>query len=115
VPGARISKADYDRQAVPLEQAEAALSATKYKAAIEGFTAASKGSIEGLKKIADVGLDNITRTGGMLLGRAKAALKNGRKAEAREAFVLLAGEFGALECGREASELLKKMDEDGSK
>jgi hypothetical protein len=113
VPGKRISKEEYDRQAVPLEQAEAALSAGKYKAAIEGFTAAAKGSIEGLRKLAETGLDNIDRNGRQLLTRAKSALNSGRKDQAREALALLAGEFAAFECGREAVELLKKVDGDG--
>ena len=112
VPGKRISKADYDRQAVPLEQAETALAASKYKAAIEGFTAAATGSIEGLKKMAETGLDNIDRSGRQLLARAKSALSGGRKEQAREGLTLLAGEFTTFECGREAAELLKKMDED---
>ena len=112
VPGKRTSKGDYDRQAVPLEQAEAALAAGKYKAAVEGFTAAAKGSIEGLRKLAETGLDNIDRNGRQLLARAKSALNAGRKDQAREALALLAGDFGTFECGREAAELLKKMDGD---
>src|SRR5688572_25206663 len=115
VPGARVSKADYDRQALPFEEAEAALSSGKYRVAIEGFTAASKGNIESLRKSSLEALDGITRTGENLLARAKSALDAGRKDKAKEALKLVAGEFVALECGRRAAELLKGLELDGSK
>lgn len=109
VTGTRIAKADYDRQAVPLEEAKAALAGGKYKAAIEGFTAAAKGGIEGLRKEAETGLGDIVRTGQGLLTRSRSALDAGRKDQAREALKMLAAEFGSLECGREAAELLKRI------
>jgi len=108
VPGKRVAKPDYDRQALPLEAAEAALSDGKYKAAIEGFTAASKGDIEPLRKAAEIGLAGATRTGQGLLARGRAALDSGRTEQARELLKLVAEEFAALDCGREAAELLKK-------
>ena len=115
VPGARVPKADYDRYALPFEEAETALSSGKYRIAIEGFTAASKGSIESLRKSSLEALDGITRPGENLLARAKSALDAGRKDKAAEALKLVAGEFGALECGRRAAELLKGLESDGSK
>lgn len=112
VTGPRISKADYEKQAVPLDDAEAAARDGKYKAAIEGYTKALQGPIEKLRKAAETGLASVTRTGQSLLARAKAGLASGRKDQARELLVLIARDFAALECGREASDVLKKLDEE---
>lgn len=108
VPGKRVGKPEYDRQALPLEAAEAALSDGKYKSAIEGFTTASKGEIEALRKAAELGLAGVTRTGQGLLARGRSALDSGRTDQARELLKIVAEEFAALDCGREAAELLKK-------
>jgi len=115
VAGARVAKADYDRQAIPLEEAELALSNGNYRVAIEGFLAASKGSIESLRKSAEGALEGIGKTGDNLLARGKAAIESGRKDKARELLKLVAGEFGALECGRQAAELVKSLELDGKK
>ncbi len=109
VTGTRIPKADYDRQALPLEEAEAALGAGKYKAAIEGYTAAAKGGIEELRKTAETALAAVKRTGQGLLARGRSAVESGRKEQARGLLELIAAEFGALDCGREAAELLRKI------
>jgi hypothetical protein len=109
VTGTRIAKSDYDRQAVPLEEAQAASAGGKYKAAIEGFTAAAKGGIEALRKDAETGLADVVRTGRSLLTRSRSALDAGRKDQALEALKMLAAEFGSLDCGREAAELLKTI------
>ena len=111
VPGKRIPKADYDRQAVPLEEAEEALSSGKYKKAIEGFTAALKGEIEPLKKSAETGMAGVKRTGESMLARGRNAVDSNRKDQAKELLALVASEFAALDCGREAAEILKKIDE----
>jgi len=109
VPGARIAKADYDRQAVPLEEAEAATKESRYAAAIEGFTAASRGAIEALRKSAETGLAEVKRTGQNLLVRGRRAIDSGRQEQARDLLAMVAREFAVLECGREAAELLKKI------
>lgn len=111
VPGKRIAKADYDRQAMPLDDADAAYKEGKYRAAIEGFTAAAKGSIETLRKSAEKGLTDLKRLGQNLLDRARKAIGSGRKDQGRELLKIIADEFGALECGREAAELLKPKNE----
>ena len=111
VPGKRIPKADYDRQAVPLEEAEEALSAGKYKKAIEGFTAALKGEIEPLRKAAENGMTGVKRTGEGMLARGRTAAESNRKDQARELLALIATEFAGLDCGREAADILKKLDE----
>ena len=112
VTGTRISKADYDKQAIPLDEAEAAVQVGRYKVAIDGFTRASQGSIEALRKAATTGLESVKRTGDGLLARGKAAVERRREDQAREVLKLVAAEFGALECGREASELLKKIGDE---
>ena len=112
VSGSRISKSDYDKQAIPLDEAEAAARDGKYRIAIDGFTKASQGSIETLRTSATTGLDSIKRTGQGLLARAKAALDSSRRDQARELLKLIESEFGALDCGREASALLKKLGEE---
>jgi hypothetical protein len=112
VTGPRIAKAEYDKQALPLEEAEAALGRGKYRIAIEGFTAAAKGTIEPLKVAAENGLAGVKRTGEQLLARGRSALKSGRTAQARELFTMMAVEFAALDCGREAAELLKSSGGD---
>jgi hypothetical protein len=112
VTGPRIAKTEYDRQAVPLEEAEAALSRGKYKLAIDGFTAAAKGPIELLKTAAENGLSGVVRTGEQLLARGRAAVKSGRTKEARELFTMMAAEFAGLDCGRQAAELLKSTADD---
>ena len=110
VTGARISKADYESQAVPLDEAEIALSNGKYRAAIDGFTKASKGNIESLRKSAESALAGIAKTGENLLARGKAALEGGRKDKAKELLMLVAGDFEALECGRRAAELVTGLE-----
>jgi hypothetical protein len=110
VSGTRIAKSEYDQQARPLEEGEAALKSGKYKAAIEAFTAAAKGKIEGLRKAAEGALGNLKSTAVTMLDRARRALEAGKSDRAREMLVYLADEFGALEAGREAAELLKKID-----
>ena len=110
VPGARIAKADYDVQAVPLEAALAAKADSKYKAAIEGFIAAGKGKIEALRKSAESGLQEVRKSGESILDRARRAVESKRPERARDMLVMLADEFGALDIGKEAAELLKKID-----
>ncbi len=112
VPGKRVGKSEYDRQAVPLESAEAALSQGKYKLAIEGFTAALKGEIEPLRKAAETGMAGVKRTGEGMLVRGKAAVESGRKDQGKELLAHIAAEFAALECGKQAAELLKKLGEE---
>jgi hypothetical protein len=112
VTGPRIAKADYDKQALPLDEAETALSQGKFKLAIEGFTAASRGTIDVLKTAAENGLSGVKRTGDQLLARGRAAVKSGRTKEARELFIMMAAEFAGLDCGREAAELLKSTADD---
>jgi hypothetical protein len=112
VPGKRVAKADYDRQAVPLEDAENALSQGKYKQAIEGFTAALKGEIEPLRKSAETGLAGVKRTGEGMLVRGRTAVESGRKEQGKELLAHIASEFGALECGKQAAELLKKLGDE---
>lgn len=113
VPGTRIAKADYDRQAIPLEDAEAAFKEGKYKPAIEGFTAAAKGAIEALRKAAEKGLADLQRIGQNLLDRGRKAVDSGRKDQGLELLKIVAEQFGALECGRQAAEILKKHDSEG--
>ena len=60
----------------------------------------------------ELGLAGCVRTGQGLLARARSALNSSRKDEAREALKLVSVEFGSVECGREAAELLKKLEED---
>jgi len=110
VSGPRISKSDYDLQAKPLEDGETALKAGKYKAAIEAFTAASKGKIEGIRKAADTSLAGLVSAAVSMLDRAKRAVEAGKTDRAKELLKYIADEFGALDAGREASELLKKID-----
>ena len=110
VSGKRISKAEYDQQAQPLEEAETALKSGKYKAAIESFTAATQGKIEGIRKSAEASLANLKSTAASMLDRGRRALESGKPDRAKEILAYIADEFGALEAGREASELLKKID-----
>jgi hypothetical protein len=97
---------------LPLDEAETALSQGKFKLAIEGFTAASRGTIDVLKTAAENGLSGVKRTGDQLLARGRAAVKSGRTKEARELFIMMAAEFAGLDCGREAAELLKSTADD---
>ena len=107
VPGTRIAKADYDRQAVPFDEAEAAMGDGRYGVALAGYGAAAKGSIEIFKKGAERGLADVKRLGLSLLDKGRKALKTSRQKEARELLEMVAREFAALDCGREAAELLK--------
>lgn len=109
VPGPRIPKADYDLQARPYEDGLEALKNGKYKSAAEGFMAAAKGKIETLKKDAETALNNVKKIGADYLGRGRSALEAGRRDRARELLEYVAAEFPALDAGREASELLKKI------
>lgn len=109
VTGTRVSKADYDRQAVPLDEGQAAWKAGQYKAAIEGLTAAARGPIDPLKKEAEAALAEVKRTGENLLARCRTALEGGRRDQAKETLKLVAAEFAAMDCGREAAELLRKI------
>jgi len=109
VPGTRIVKADYDLQARPFEDGLEALKQGKYKPAVEGFMAAAKGKIESLKKEAEKALADVKNIGAAMLVRARSALDAGKRDRARELLAYIAAEFAALDAGREASELLKKI------
>jgi tetratricopeptide (TPR) repeat protein len=109
VPGTRIPKADYDLQARPFEDGLEALKNGKYKPAAEGLMAAAKGKIEALKKEAEKALNDINRIAADYLNRGRSALEAGKRPRARELLEYAAAEFPALDAGREASELLKKI------
>lgn len=109
VEGDRISKEDYDRQAVPLDEADAAMKEGKYKIAIEGYKAA-RGPIEALKKLADKALADLQSIGQNLLNRGRKAIDSSRREQARELLKIVAADFEGLECAREAAEILKKLD-----
>jgi len=109
VPGPRVAKADYDRQGPHLLEGEKALREFRYKAAIASLTSAGAGKVDVIRKAAEAHLSAIRKTGDEILQRARRHVDHGRNAQAKDLLILLSDEFGALECGRLAAELLKTV------
>ncbi len=111
LPGPRASREDYQAVGPAFRDAEAALVAERYDEAIRKFGLAVAGRVPALKAAAEEALAGIRRTGDKLLGEGRAYLDAGETKEARRYLDLLSREFAALDCGRQAAELLKSIPE----
>lgn len=109
VKGPRLSKADFTAFVKPLDEGFAALAAQQYAEAAAKFEEARKPDVAEIRRSAEAGLKQILEFGDSILKAAKVALKAGRAGQARPALDMVAREFPALECGREALDLVRKL------
>ncbi|MBI4564812.1 MAG: hypothetical protein HY716_09000 [Planctomycetes bacterium] len=106
MPGEHRSREEYEAHNRPLEEGERALVERRWKDAIDKLTTAAKGVFPSLRKVAEEKLAEIRTIGDRLLQEAQSYLEVSDGGSARERWKLLAGEFLALECGKNAAELL---------
>ena len=107
VPGPRRSKAEALALLKALEEGQAALAAGKFAEAASKLEEAAKPDVEVIRGEAKAALDSIRTRGDEMLAGAQASLKAGSVRRARPLLELLAREFPAFDCGREAAKLLQ--------
>ena len=109
VPGPRRTQAEALALLKALDEGQAALAAEKFAEAAAKFEEAAKPDVDVIRKEAKAALDAMRKRGDEMLAGAQGSLKAGSVRRARPLLELLAREFPAFDCGREAANLLQRL------